>query len=127
VARLAGLLIELVAVLRWSRAGWGTRRADRLDLEGRIVLAGHRHTGERLHALVHALLEVGFLQYLLFLGLARNDPGQGEQRKRNRHQKADNQTERVEKVGVLLAHNATRATGKGPLSAAEYSGRRGSQ
>ncbi len=50
----------------------------RLDLEGRIVLAGHGHAGKRLHPVVDTLQVVGLDQHLLFLGLARDAARQRE-------------------------------------------------
>src|SRR5262249_53291267 len=114
MARLAGLLIELVAVLRRGRPPGGARRGRGVDLPGWIVLAGHRDSREGLHPLADAFEIVPFHEHLPFLGFAGDDPRQGEQRERDRHQNSDNQAEYVEKVGVLLAHNAARAAGWAP-------------
>ena len=82
-----------------------------LDGQGGIVLPGDRLLRERRNPLLHVLYVAGILDDLFVLSLARHNPGQREQGNGNRHQQADNHTEYVEEVGVLLAHDVIRVGG----------------
>jgi hypothetical protein len=111
VTGAARLLEELVTVLGQLRRGSSASLGGPglgLDRERGIVLTGDRYLRERPDLLLDFLDVVGLGENLLVLRLARHHSRQREKDNGDRYQQADNHTEYVEEVGILLAHNVIR-------------------
>src|SRR6185437_5411586 len=80
----------------------------RLDRQGRVVLAGHGHLGDRRQVLPDGLQILRLLIHVLVLSLAGDHPRERENADRYGDQQADDEAESIEKMGVLLAHDVFR-------------------